>query len=146
LFVFLSAIFGNRIIAMLLGLWFKVPAYGLFSLLLTIDLVQIPLFFWFCDAGHSRLHRFPAFIRAWLDRERPVRPWVSSLGGFGVLTLAALPTFGGGMLPATVVAYGLKIPRKTGYAWLCLGSLVSYGALYVVMGTIVDAVRYFGRV
>ena len=143
LFVLLAAIFGNRILAVLIGLWYNVPVGGLLSLLVCIDLIQIPLFYWLCEAGHSKAHRLPVFIRSWLDRERPVRPWVASLGGVGVMTLAALPTFGGGMLPAIVVAYGLKIPKRLGYAWLALGSLASYGVLYLVLGTIVDALHYF---
>jgi len=143
LFVLLAAVFGNRILAVMIGLWYKVPVVGLLSMLICVDLIQIPLFYALCEAGHSRAHRLPVFIRSWVDRERPVRPWVASLGGFGVMILAALPTFGGGMLPAIVVAYGLKIPKRLGYAWLSLGSLTSYATLYLVLGTLIDAIHYF---
>jgi len=146
LLVALIALVGNRIIAVLAGLWFRVPTSVLLTLLIAIDLIQIPIYYWLYENGTGVLSRLPSGIGRWFQRDMSTTymgRWTAHLGGLGVMCVAALPTFGGGMWTATFLAYGLKIRKPAGYAWMILGSVVSYAAIYWVCGTLVAAIRYF---
>jgi uncharacterized membrane protein len=144
-FTVLAAILTNRILAVGVGLWFQVPTALMLGLLLFIDIIQIPFFYRIYDHGSPLLERVPVikrFLRKdWsafaLDR------WAAHLGGFGVMLVAALPTFGGGMWSATFLAYGLRLDRRAGYAWMVLGSTLSYCTLYWILETVIRTLRYF---
>ncbi len=82
------------------------------------------------------------FVRRDWSRSR-LGKWAQPLGGFGVMLVAALPTFGGGIWSATFLAYGLRLSRRAGYSWIMLGSVLSYLTLFWIMDTLVRTVRYF---
>jgi uncharacterized membrane protein len=69
--------------------------------------------------------------------------WVMPLGGPGVMLVSAMPTFGGGVWLASFFAYALHMDRRAGYAWIILGSVLSYGSLYWILSTLVQTLRYF---
>ena len=143
--VALVSILANRILAMGMGLWFHVPAALLVGMLLFLDIIQIPFFYQIYEHGSSLLDRVPA-IKNWMNRDwskSTLGKWAMPLGGFGVMLVAALPTFGGGMWSATFVAYGLGLRRRAGYAWMILGSALSYLTLYWVLDTLIRTIRYF---
>ncbi len=145
LIVALVSILTNRILAVGAGLWFHVPAAFLLGLLLFLDVVQIPVFYRIYEHGSSLLDRVPV-LRNWMSREgakSALGKWAMPLGGFGVMLVAAMPTFGGGMWSATFVAYGLGLRRRAGYTWMILGSLLSYLTLYWILDTIVRTIQYF---
>jgi uncharacterized membrane protein len=143
--VALAAIVANRILAVGVGVWFQVPAVLLLGLLLLLDIVQIPVYYRIYERGSSLLDRFPT-VRNWMTRDwskARLGKWAMPLGGFGVMLVAAMPTFGGGMWSATFVAYGLGLRRRAGYAWMILGSLLSYLTLYWILDTLIRTIRYF---
>jgi len=143
----LAAILTNRILAVGVGLWLQVPAFLLLGILLFIDIIQIPLYYRIYEHGSSLLDGVP-FIKKWMNRD-----WSTSalgkrakpLGGIGVMIVAALPTFGGGMWSATFLAYGLGLRRRAGYAWMILGSVLSYFTLYWILDTLIRTLRFFMR-
>ena len=57
--------------------------------------------------------------------------------------IAALPTFGGGIWSSTFIAYGLGFKKRTGFALITLGSILSYFTLYGIMDTLLRTYRYF---
>jgi len=145
LIVALISILTNRILAVGAGVWFHVPAALLLGLLLFLDIIQIPVFYRIYEHGSSLLDRVPA-IRNWINRDwskSALGKWAMPLGGVGVMLVAAMPTFGGGMWSATFVAYGLGLRRGAGYAWMILGSLLSYLTLYWILDTLIRTIRYF---
>jgi len=147
------SVLSNRIFAVGGGLWLHVPMLWMLSLLVAVDILQIPFYFWLYENSQLFLSRLPArwgelFKRG--PQQTAVGRWTASLGGLGVFLVAALPAMGGGMWTAIFLAYGLKLNRKLSYLWLVLGSAVSYIATYCVLDAVFAAVRdlmnYFGRV
>ena len=143
----LTSIFGNRIFAVGVGLWFKVPALLLLPVLLVIDYVQIPFYYRLYEQGSSLFDRYPS-VQKWLNRDRSkslLGKWAEPLGGVGVMLVAAMPTFGGGMWSATFLAYGLGLRRRAGYLWMILGSTLSYFTLYWILDTLMKTIRYLAQ-
>lgn len=144
----LSSVFANRILAMLVGLWFHVPGGILLGVLIGLDILQIPLYYGLYEHGYSLVTRLPKSLRSCFERDWSVSTlgrWASHVGGVGVMTVAALPTFGGGIWSAVFISYSLRLNRATSYFWLILGSVVSYLSLYWVLGTLVGTIHYFIR-
>ena len=130
-----------------LGLWLNVPVLLLLSLLLLLDLVQIPFYYQLYEKGSTLFVGVPA-IEKWLNRDwskSRLGRWAAPLGGMGVMMVAAMPTFGGGMWSATFLAYGLGLKRRDGYLWMILGSVLSYFTLYWILDTLIRTIRYFIR-
>ena len=146
--VILVALVGNRIFSLLAGLILRVPASILLPTVLIVDLLQIPMFYWLYEHGSVLITKLPPSMQAWFEKGKgsnPLGRWTSSIGGFGVFIMAALPTFGGGMWSAVFLAYSLNLKRTWSYLIISLGSLVSYLSLYWVLDTLVRTVRYFSQ-
>jgi hypothetical protein len=142
-----ATLVGNRIVAVALGVWLRMPVIWMLSMLIFLDIVQVPFFYWLYENSHIVLSRLPPRFAKWFGKDgqaMPMSRWAASLGGVGVMLLAALPTLGGGMWSAVFLAYGLHLDRKVSYAWLISGSVVSYFTLYWITDVIVTAIRYFG--
>jgi len=127
-----SALIGNRILALLVGFWLKVPSLWLLAVLLTIDAVQIPFYYWLYSQGAKGLQRLPAALRRLFSRaaSTPIGAWILAGGRWGVFAVAALPAFGGGIWTATLMAYNLGIPRRYGALWMIAASALSYLTLW----------------
>ena len=145
--VALTSIIANRVLAVALGLWLRIPPVLMLGLLILLDAVQIPFFYRLYDHGFSFLDGIPAvknfFSRDWSDTR--LARWTMPLGGPGVMLVAAMPTFGGGIWLASFFAYALRLGRRAGFAWILLGSLLSYMALYWVLEALIRTIQYFIR-
>jgi hypothetical protein len=143
--VALVSILANRILAVGLGLWLHVPAALLLGLLISLDVIQIPFFYRIYDHGFSFLDGIPVvknfFSRDWSDTR--LAKWMMPLGGAGVMMVSAMPTFGGGIWLASFFAYALRLNRRAGYAWIMLGSILSYVSLYWILDTLIRTIQYF---
>lgn len=135
----------NRVLAVALGLWLQIPAGLMLSLLIFLDVIQIPFFYRLYDRGFTFLDGIPAikkfFSRDWSDTT--LARWMMPLGGPGVMLVSAMPTFGGGIWLASFFAYALRLNRRTGYIWIALGSVLSYFTLYWILDTLIRTIRYF---
>jgi hypothetical protein len=143
--VALVSILTNRIFAVGIGLWLRVPATLLLGLLISLDVVQIPFFYRLYDHGFTLLDRIPT-VRGFIKRDGSaptIGKWAAPLGGVGVMLVAAMPTFGGGIWSATFLACGLRLDRRVGYIWLILGIVLSYATLFWILDMLVRTVRYF---
>ena len=122
------------------------PPIGLLAMLIALDIVQIPMFYWLYENSHKVLTKLPARVARFFEKSHTpaaLSRWTSSLGGFGVMVLAAMPTLGGGMWSGIFLAYGMQLDRRISYAWLTLGSAVSYLALYWITDGVISTIRYF---
>jgi len=141
----LAAIVANRIVAVSIGLWFRVPPGFLLGILLFIDVMQIPFYLRLYEHGFALLDGVPFFKslsrRDW--SKSALGKWAMPLGGVGVMLVSALPTFGGGIWSSAFLAHGLGLKKRAGYAWIGLGSALSYLTLYWILDTLFRAVRYF---
>lgn len=144
--VALISLIGNRFLSILAGAWLRVPAMWLLPTLYLLDLLQIPFFYWVYENRAAFAGRLPNPFRYWLTRDWSITylgKWTHSLGGFGVMVVAAMPTFGGGMWSAVFLAHSFNLRKTWGYFWMGLGSLVSYLSLYWVIDTLIVTLRYF---
>ena len=143
--VVLVALVGNRLLSILIGLLLHVPALWLLPSLYLLDMIQIPFFYWLYENGSAIAVHLPNPFRKWLSRDWSIGylgRWAAPLGGFGIMVVAALPAFGGGMWSAVFLAYGLHLRKSWSYVWMALGSLVSYLSIFWVMDTLVRTLRY----
>ena len=141
----LAAILTNRVVAVAVGLWFRVPTALLLGILLMIDVVQIPFYYRVYEHGSSLLDGVP-FLNTLSRRDwssSALGKWAMPMGGVGVMLVAALPTFGGGIWSSAFLAYALGLKRRVGYAWIFLGSALSYLTLYWILDTLLRTARYF---
>jgi uncharacterized membrane protein len=144
--VALAALLGNRIVAVLAGLWFHMHPLLLLSQLLLLDVIQIPLYYWLYENGAQVMEHLQRWFQNWLNKDKSVTlmgPKARSWGGLGVMLVAALPTFGGGMWSAIFLAYGLGLRKRYSYLWLTAGSFLSYLVIYWIGDTLVVTARYF---
>ena len=144
--VALISVVGNRFLSILAGIWLRVPALWLLSTVYSLDLLQIPFFYWVYENRLAFAGRLPNPFRVWLTRDWSIPylgKWTHSLGGVGVMAVAALPTFGGGMWSAVFLAHSFNLRKTWSYFWMGLGSLLSYLSLYWVIDTLIRTLRYF---
>ena len=127
-----SAVIGNRILALLVGFWLKVPAVWLLFVLITIDALQIPFYYWLYSQGAKGMDRLPKLLHRFFNTvsDTAFVRWLSTSGKWRVMIIAALPAFGGGIWTATLVAYNTGLPRRSGALWMLFGSATSYLLLW----------------
>jgi hypothetical protein len=128
-----SAIIGNRILALLVGFCLKVPSALLLSVLVAMDAIQIPLYYWLYRQGAKGIDRLPERLRGFFRHDwsgTAVGGWFLNGKPWRVMAVAALPAFGGGIWTATLMAYNLKLSRRAGAAWMMAGSALSYFVLW----------------
>lgn len=133
---FLLYVFGSRVLFIPAGITMGIGKYVIFCLVFCLDMLQIPLYFYLYEKGTSRI-RFLNFLysrmptKQKLESSRLMR-FAESLGSFGVVLVAAMPAFGGGMWTSVLMAYLLGIERKRSILLLALGSFL--GCVVVIYG------------
>jgi uncharacterized membrane protein len=127
-----SALIGNRIVALLVGFWLKVPTVWLLFVLITIDAAQIPFYYWLYGQGAKGLDRLPKILHRFFNTvsDTAVVRWLSASGKWRVMIISALPAFGGGIWTATLVAYNAGLSRRSGTLSMLAGSVMSYLLLW----------------
>jgi uncharacterized membrane protein len=143
--VALISIVANRVLAVGVGLWLRVPPTLMLGLLIAIDAIQVPFFYRLYAHGFSFFDGIPA-VKNYLNRDwsnTRLARWMMPLGGPGVMLVSAMPTFGGGIWLASFFAYALRLNRRAGFAWIMLGSVLSYVTLYWILDALVRTIRYF---
>lgn len=126
---FLAYVFGNRLVAIPLGIVLGLPAPLVAGASILADFLQIALF----DRIYHHGGRWLAFRRGGAhDTREPRRTaaWIAHMGRGGVAVLAALPTFGGGVWSAVLLARGFRMSLPEKFAYIGAGALA--GTLLVV--------------
>ena len=146
-FVALAAILGNRIVSVLTGLLLKVPMVWLFVMVVGLDLLQIPFYYWVYENGSALTDWWP-MLKSWtarLEKMRPRAAWAHSMGATGVFLVALLPSFGGGIWTAVLLAHALKIRKAVSAGVISLASVLSFFVLYGVLNPLISMVQYFAH-
>ena len=136
LLFFLLYIVGSRILFIPAGISLGMGKYVVLSVVFLLDILQIPLYFYIYEKGTSKI-KFLSFLYSRLpSKERaqssPLLKFARRFGAFGVVFVAAMPAFGGGMWASILMAYLLQLDRRRSIVLLALGSLI--GCLLVVFG------------
>jgi uncharacterized membrane protein len=126
---FLLYVFFSRAVSIPAALALHIRAGIVFLAIFGLDLLQIPLFFRLYEKGFTRIPLLNILMKRFPTKERfersKLRKLAQSLGGIGVMVVAAMPTCGGGMWTAVLLAHILKLSRKQSYFLLAAGSFIS---------------------
>jgi len=132
-------------LALLAGFWLKIPALILIGVLVLIDAIQIPLYYWVYGKGEQALRRMPQRFQKPLQKDWSATRfgrWVLSVRGWGVLIIAALPMLGGGMWTATFLSYSSGLSKRDGAMWMMIGSVLSYSVLWWIGSGLISASKH----
>ena len=126
----------------LFGKW-----YDVIILLVIIDLIQIPFYFYIYES-HNRLRfikvRLRLLRRKLMNIDRRVKlkeirnvnarllKKARSLGEWGIVFIPSLPFLGGGIWSGVLLAHLLKVKKKKSYLLLACGSMI--GCVFLVLG------------
>ncbi len=119
-------IVGGRKIAIPYGVAVMGNPWLTILLTLILDLIQIPLFYFIYSESNKKIKMLRK-VRARGKKEMKeskVARWAKKFGVAGVFVLSMLPSFGGGIWTAVLLAFILKIDRKISYAIIAIGSLI----------------------
>ena len=133
---FVLYILGSRIIFIPAGMAMGIGKHAILAIVFALDLVQIPIFYYIYEKGTEKI-KILNFLYSKLPTKESVNSsglmkFAKSLGGFGIVLIAAMPAFGGGMWTSVLVAHLLKLEKKLSIFLLALGSLL--GCLGIVYG------------
>lgn len=122
-------IFFSRAVSIPAALALHIKAGIVFFAVFGLDLMQIPLFFRLYEKGFPKIPILNILIKRLPTKEQfeksKLLKFTQSLGWIGVILVATMPTFGGGMWTAVLFAHILKLSRKQSYILLAIGSLIS---------------------
>jgi uncharacterized membrane protein len=129
LMALLLYIFFSRAVSIPAALALQIHTGVVFFSVFGLDLLQIPLFFRLYEKGFPKIPLLNLLTKRLPTAEQfeksKLRKFTQSLGGIGVVLVAAMPTFGGGMWTAVLFAHILKLTRKQSYFFLATGSFIS---------------------
>lgn len=110
-------------------------------LTLILDFLQIILFYYIYSKTFEIgiLKKFSARIREELGKSKTLA-WAKNLGKLGVLTLSMLPSFGGGIWSAVLLAFMLRIDKKIAWLLIITGSLIGI-SIFAILSN--GAIHYF---
>jgi len=140
-------IIGSRIIFIPAGMALGIGKYVILFLVFLLDILQIPLYFYIYEKGTSKIKFLSYFYsrlpsRETMEKSRLMK-FARSLGSFGVVFVAAMPAFGGGMWSSVLISFLLGFDRKKSIFLLTLGSFL--GCILVVFG-IDGLIHLFGLI
>jgi hypothetical protein len=143
-------IFFSRAVSIPAALALNIRVGIVFFAVFGLDLIQIPLFFQLYEKGFPKIPLLNLLIKRLPTAEQfeksKLRKLTQSLGGIGVILVAAMPTFGGGMWTAVLFAHILKLTRKQSYFFLATGSLISCVIITLGIGFIFRLLHVIPRI
>jgi uncharacterized membrane protein len=127
---------GSRIIFIPAGMALGIGKYAILFIVFFLDILQIPLFFYIYEKGTSDIKILSYLYSKFPSKEKmensKLLKFAHSLGSFGVVLVAAIPAFGGGMWSSVLISFLLGLDRRKSFALLALGSFI--GCAFVVFG------------
>lgn len=131
LFIFgfiVAYIFGGRKIAVPYGIAITNNVWLTAALTLTLDLIQIPIFYFIYATGKKisllRKAKIDAKNRKQKIKHYRLLNWAKKSGSMGIFIVSMLPSFGGGIWSAVLLAFILKTDKRLMYLIITLGSLI----------------------
>lgn len=126
----------SRIVFIPAGMVLGVGKYVILFLVFFLDVLQIPFYFYIYEKGTSKI-KFLSYLYSKLPSKGKMEnsgllKFARSLGSFGVVLVAAMPLFGGGMWSSVLISFLLGLDRRKSIILLALGSFL--GCVLVVYG------------
>jgi uncharacterized membrane protein len=150
LIALLLYIFFSRAVSIPAALALHIRAGIVFFAVFGLDLLQIPLFFRLYEKGFPKIPLVKHLVKRLPTAEQfeksKLRKLTQSLGGIGVVLVSAMPTFGGGMWTAVLLAHILKLTRKQSYFFLATGSFISCVIFTLGIGFILKLFHVIPRI
>lgn len=130
----------NRLLAIPIGIGLGIPVWAVGVGTFVFDLFQIALYDWIYHHG-GRMWRAARGLHETEEKISHAH-WLARFGHAGVAVLAALPTFGGGIWTAVLLARHFHLRDGPKVGWIAVGSLIgilavllpALGILHVVKG------------
>ncbi len=129
-------ILGGRPVAILSAQFLGLKIFFLLPVVVMLDTLQIPLFYYLYGTIAKR-----AFIRRLHERtkkkekrlrESKVFHWIQLMGTPGVVAITMMPLKGCGMWSGVLFSRFLRLPKKSSYPLLILGSILGCILLFGV--------------
>jgi uncharacterized membrane protein len=135
-------ILGGRPVAILSAQFLGRKIYFLLPVVVMLDTLQIPLFYHLYNTVSNRLiiKKFYKGSEKRKNRFKQSRffKWLQFLGKPGVVVISMLPFKGCGMWSGVLLSNLLKLPRKTSYPLMIVGSLLGCILLLGVGETVLE--------
>jgi hypothetical protein len=128
--------FFNRFIVVPVGFIIGFGWYGAFIVAFAVDMCQMFAYFYFLEgAGVNR--KVGHIITKWFPSQNKVEQTrtvikLRRMGYVGIMILAALPVYFGGMYSAVLVSHLMHLKRKKSYVFLTIGSVI--GSAIITLG------------
>lgn len=121
-------ILGGRPAAILSAQFLGRKIFFLLPIVVMLDILQIPFFYHLYNTVSNRLF-IQNFFKRFEKRKTRLKQskffkWLQLLGKPGVVTISMLPFKGCGMWSGVLLSNLLKLPRKTSYPLMIVGSLL----------------------
>jgi uncharacterized membrane protein len=124
---------GSRIVSIPMALALKFPRFIVLLMVFILDVLQIPMFFQLYDKGFPRIPLINKLLDMLPTKEKVENSAVGrkaqKLGSWGIIFISAVPTFGGGIWSAVLVAHILHLSTRRSFVYIAIGSLISCLAL-----------------
>ncbi|MFH1540402.1 MAG: small multi-drug export protein [Elusimicrobiota bacterium] len=137
--------FINRFFVIPFGLVAGFGWWGVFAIAVGGDIVQMFLYFYLLEGsgvnkklGKIISKRFPSQEK--VEKTKMVKK-VRRLGYLGIIILAALPVYFGGMYSAVLISHLLHLNRKKSYIYLTIGAIVGAAILTIGIGVLWNLIR-----
>ncbi len=137
-FLLLYTLFGRKI-AVPWGVLVYNNVYAVVATAFLLELFQIHLFYSLYDRRITEITFFKKFKYHFFKRmnreskRNKLAKWAKKFGWQGVFLISALPSFGGGVLTATILVTMLKLDRKISYLIILVGGVLCN--LFLAVGT-----------
>lgn len=129
-------IIGSRIWSVPVALKLHFPRFIVFVMVLGLDLLQIPLFYYIYNKGFPKIKYLKILFAKLPTQEKFQKSRLGKIaqnfGSVGVIFISMLPTFGGGIWTAVLFAHILRLDNRRSFLFIAIGSLM--GCWAVVYG------------
>ena len=129
LIFFISYIFTSRILSIPVALAFKFPRFIVFLMVFILDVLQIPMFYHIYDKGIPHVPLLGRLLDMLPTKEKvensALGKKAQQFGSLGLIIISAIPTFGGGIWSAVLIAHMLRLRYSRSFIYIAIGSLVS---------------------
>ncbi|MFA6428538.1 MAG: small multi-drug export protein [Candidatus Buchananbacteria bacterium] len=141
LFVFLLVyVFGSNLVSIPTGLALGLNQFLVIGLVIGLDFLQIPLFFFLFEQGQSRFKLVKILFNILPNSETVQGSFLKNIiehgGQVSVMLVTAMPTFGGGIWTGVLVSHMLKLDRSRSVFFILVGAVINATAVWIGSATI----------
>ncbi len=140
-------VLGGRPVAILSAQLIGFKTSFLLPVVVMLDTLQVPLFYYLYDTASKRLF-MPKLRERASNKERSLRSsrlfhWVQLLGTPGVVAITMMPMKGCGMWSGVLLSKLLRLPKQTSYPLLIVGSVLGCALVFGVGEAVLRLADFF---